>query len=237
MNARPLRPRRGLDWLKPLQVLEVEGDWAEEKPDVRPGGWAFQYRNDHYPDLDDTAVVVMALDRAGVYRMTMPPIARGREWVEGLQCRDGGWGAFDADNSYYYLNNIPFADHGALLDPPTEDVSGRCVGMLAQLGAGDEPRLKAGVDYLLRTQTRGWVLVGPLGRQLHLWHLVGAGGAEWRRAGAGPCHHEEAAPTGWSRSRIRMAAGARIATATSWITRAMSPRRPPRHRPPGRCWA
>ena len=87
------------------------------------------------PDLDDTAVVVMALDRA--WRSVTSgrcAIARGREWVEGLQSRDGGWGAFDADNSYYYLNNIPFADHGALLDPPTEDVSGRCVGMLAQLG-------------------------------------------------------------------------------------------------------
>ena len=108
-------------------MLDVKGDWAEEKPDVRPGGWAFQYRNDHYPDLDDTAVVVMAMDRAdkaGVAQDCDAAIARGAEWVEGLQSRDGGWGAFDADNSYYYLNNIPFADHGALLDPPTEDVSG-----------------------------------------------------------------------------------------------------------------
>ncbi|HKQ10288.1 MAG TPA: squalene--hopene cyclase, partial [Rhizomicrobium sp.] len=144
---------RGLEWLKPLQVLDVKGDWAEEKPDVRPGGWAFQYRNDYYPDLDDTAVVVMAMDRARTRDGYKDAIARGAEWVEGLQSRDGGWGAFDADNSYYYLNNIPFADHGALLDPPTEDVSGRCVGMLAQLGAkNDDPRLKAGIDYLIRTQ-------------------------------------------------------------------------------------
>ena len=180
---------RGLDWLRPLQVLDVKGDWAEEKPDVRPGGWAFQYRNDHYPDLDDTAVVVMAFDRAGVAQNDVA-IARGREWVEGLQCRDGGWGAFDADNSYYYLNNIPFADHGALLDPPTEDVSGRCVGMLAQLGEGGKP-LADGIAYLRKTQTRGWQLVGPLGRQLHLWHLVGAGRTERRGADAGRCHHEE----------------------------------------------
>jgi squalene-hopene/tetraprenyl-beta-curcumene cyclase len=142
---------RALDWLRPLQVLDVEGDWAEEKPGVRPGGWAFQYRNDHYPDLDDTAVVVMAFDRAGTPHDDVA-IARGREWVEGLQSRGGGWGAFDADNSYTYLNNIPFADHGALLDPPTEDVSGRCVGMLAQLGAGDHPGLKAGIAYLIKTQ-------------------------------------------------------------------------------------
>ena len=143
---------RGLEWLKPLQVLDVKGDWAEEKPNVRPGGWAFQYRNDYYPDLDDTAVVVMAMDRAAQRDQYKDSIARGTEWVEGLQSRDGGWGAFDADNSYYYLNNIPFADHGALLDPPTEDVSGRCVGMLAQLGKTDDPRLKAGVEYLIKTQ-------------------------------------------------------------------------------------
>jgi squalene-hopene/tetraprenyl-beta-curcumene cyclase len=145
---------RGLEWLRPLQVLDVKGDWAEERPDVRPGGWAFQYRNDHYPDLDDTAVVVMAMDRAAKAGIAPPyaePIARGREWVEGLQSKGGGWGAFDADNSYYYLNNIPFADHGALLDPPTEDVSGRCVGMLAQLGDGGA-RLDEGVAYLRRKQ-------------------------------------------------------------------------------------
>ena len=145
---------RSLEWLKPLQVLDVAGDWAEERPDVRPGGWAFQYRNDHYPDLDDTAVVVMAMDRAA--KASIAPeykeaVARGREWVEGLQSKGGGWGAFDADNAYYYLNNIPFADHGALLDPPTEDVSGRCVGMLAQLGDGGAA-LKDGIDYLRRKQ-------------------------------------------------------------------------------------
>jgi squalene-hopene/tetraprenyl-beta-curcumene cyclase len=145
---------RGLEWLAPLQVLDVKGDWADEKPDVRPGGWAFQYRNDYYPDLDDTAVVVMAMDRAaksGISPQYKNEIARGAEWVDGMQSQGGGWGAFDADNSYTYLNNIPFADHGALLDPPTEDVSGRCVGMIAQLG-GDKARLDAGVAYLRKTQ-------------------------------------------------------------------------------------
>ena len=148
---------RGLAWLKPLQVLDVAGDWAEQRPNVRPGGWAFQYRNDHYPDLDDTAVVAMVMDRArdapetaGVYDEA---IDRGREWIEGLQSKNGGWGAFDADNTYHYLNNIPFADHGALLDPPTVDVAARCVSMLAQLGEpSDSPRMKAALDYLEREQ-------------------------------------------------------------------------------------
>ena len=147
---------KGLAWLKPLQVLDVRGDWAEVKPEVRPGGWAFQYRNDHYPDLDDTAVVVMAMDRARRRldaRGYDEAIARGDEWTVGLQSRNGGFGAFDADNTYGYLNNIPFADHGALLDPPTEDVTGRVVSMMAQLGAGpDDPRLKAACRYLEDTQ-------------------------------------------------------------------------------------
>ncbi len=148
------RAAAGLAWLKPLQVLDVKGDWADEKPDVRPGGWAFQYNNAHYPDLDDTAVVVMAMDR--VKERVGPTyddaVARGVEWTVGLQSKDGGWGAFDADNSYHYLNNIPFADHGALLDPPTSDVTARCVSMLAQLGETDSPRMKAALAFLEKEQ-------------------------------------------------------------------------------------
>ncbi len=154
---------RGLDWLKPLQILDVKGDWAERKPDVRPGGWAFQYRNDHYPDLDDTAVVVMAMDRAR-HRTGGDgfdeSIARAREWVVGLQSKNGGWAAFDADNTSAYLNFIPFADHGALLDPPTADVTARVVSMLAQLGEtpADSPAMRRGLDYLLAEQhpEGGW---------------------------------------------------------------------------------
>ena len=150
------RAKAALEWLKPLQVLDVKGDWAEVKPDVRPGGWAFQYNNAHYPDLDDTAVVVMAMDRArdklalaGGYDEA---IARGNEWTVGLQSKNGGFGAFDADNTYHYLNNIPFADHGALLDPPTSDVTARCVSMMAQLGETDSDRMKAALAYLADEQ-------------------------------------------------------------------------------------
>jgi squalene-hopene/tetraprenyl-beta-curcumene cyclase len=147
----------GLDWLRPLQELEVRGDWAERRPDVRPGGWAFQYRNAHYPDLDDTAVVIMAMDRArrdlGIGGRNDEAIARGIEWTVGLQSRNGGWGAFDADNVDDYLNNIPFADHGALLDPPTADVSARCISMLAQLGtASNDATMQAALTYLERVQ-------------------------------------------------------------------------------------
>jgi squalene-hopene/tetraprenyl-beta-curcumene cyclase len=149
--------KRGLDWLLPKQELEVRGDWAVKRPDVRPGGWAFQYNNAYYPDLDDTAVVVMSMDR--VQRTIQSheydaAIARGREWIEGMQSRDGGWAAFDVDNLEYYLNNIPFSDHGALLDPPTEDVTARCISMLGQLGetARTSKAVAGGVEYLRRTQ-------------------------------------------------------------------------------------
>ena len=146
--------KRGLDWLIPKQVLDLRGDWIAQRPDVRPGGWAFQYTNAHYPDVDDTAVVAMALDRMqetgqGDYAAA---IDRAREWIVGMQSVNGGWGAFDADNDYYYLNNIPFADHGALLDPPTEDVSARCLSMLAQLGDTKSAAAERALAYLRRAQ-------------------------------------------------------------------------------------
>ena len=154
--------RAGLAWLEPLQITDVAGDWAVRKPHVRPGGWAFQYANAYYPDVDDTAVVAMAMDRAAgqgpddrgsEYKTA---IARAREWIEGLQSANGGWGAFDSDNDYDYLNYIPFADHGALLDPPTADVTARCLSMLGQLGEvpASNPVVARGVDYLLRTQEK-----------------------------------------------------------------------------------
>ena len=139
-------------WLKDRQVLDVVGDWAHRRPGLRPGGWAFQYWNDYYPDVDDTAVVAMALHREDPtkYREALD---RAAEWVIGMQSTSGGWGAFDAENEHVYLNHIPFADHGALLDPPTEDVSARCVGMLVQMGyALDHPAVARGLAYLRRKQ-------------------------------------------------------------------------------------
>jgi squalene-hopene/tetraprenyl-beta-curcumene cyclase len=150
---------RGLEWLVPLQILDVRGDWVSRRPNVRPGGWAFQFANPHYPDVDDTAVVAMAMERADRENGTAlygESIARAREWVVGMQSSDGGWGAFEPENTQYYLNNIPFSDHGALLDPPTVDVSARCLSMLAQLGEtslNSEPARRA-FDYIVRGQER-----------------------------------------------------------------------------------
>jgi squalene cyclase len=150
---------------------------------VRPGGWAFQYNNAHYPDLDDTAVVVMAMDRAKVTdRM---PIERGMEWTVGLQSKNGGWGAFDADNTADYLNDLPFADHGALLRSADcgrlralrldAGAAGRAAGQPAHGSGHRLPAPRAGA---------GRQLVRPLGRELYLRHVVGALRLQRRRPAA-----------------------------------------------------
>lgn len=146
------RLRRAAGWLRSKQVLDLVGDWAAQRPNLRPGGWAFQYNNAHYPDVDDTAVVAIALDRIGD-NQSAEALDRAAEWVLGMQSSNGGWAAFDAENEHYHLNHIPFADHGALLDPPTLDVSARCLSFLAQIGFDrDHPVMARGLDYMRREQ-------------------------------------------------------------------------------------
>ena len=149
--------QRALEWLRPLQILDTRGDWISRRSHVRPGGWAFQYANPHYPDVDDTAVVVMAMHRvAGVEGENRfeQALARATEWVVGMQSSDGGWGAFEPENTQLYLNNIPFSDHGALLDPPTSDVSARCLSMLAQIDPAQREQLARRGEAGMRDDTR-----------------------------------------------------------------------------------
>ena len=142
------------EWMLDNQVL-VPGDWQVKRPHVQPGGWAFQYSNPYYPDLDDTAVVLMALEKTRGLDPDRARLAkeRGLGWLLGMQNEDGGWASFDADNDRLYLNNIPFADHGALLDPSTEDLTGRGLELLGTLGytAEFEPAQRA-LQFLRRTQ-------------------------------------------------------------------------------------
>ncbi len=141
-----------LDWLLEREITEVRGDWSWRRPELSPAGWAFQYQNAHYPDVDDTAVVVLAMHRSGNRRYA-DAVRRAADWIIGMQSSDGGWGSFDPENTHYHLNYIPFADHGALLDPPTVDVTARCLGMLAQLGYGREhPAIARGLEFLRREQ-------------------------------------------------------------------------------------
>lgn len=145
---------KALDWLAERQLLEEPGDWQEYRPNLKGGGWAFQFRNDYYPDLDDTAVVAFAMGQSGLKRFENC-IARAVDWICGMQSKNGGFAAFDADNTHYYLNEIPFADHGALLDPPTSDVSARCVMLLAPLVKKHEryrPVMERCLQFLYREQ-------------------------------------------------------------------------------------
>lgn len=145
---------RALDWLAQKQILDHVGDWAVRRPGLRPGGWAFQYENPDYPDVDDTAVVVMAMHRADPLRYA-ENIERACEWLAGMQSKSGGWGAFEPENEHFYLNSIPFADHGALLDPPTVDVTARCVGALAQVDAERfAGSIGRGIGFIRREQER-----------------------------------------------------------------------------------
>ena len=136
--------RRAYEWLKSVQLADEPGDWRVSKPDLAGGGWAFQFANPHYPDVDDTAVVAFSMAESEQEGLD-ESIHRATRWIEGMQSKNGGFGAFDVDNTYYYLNEIPFADHGALLDPPTVDVSARCAMLLARV-AKEHPEYRSALD-------------------------------------------------------------------------------------------
>ncbi len=147
---------RGLEWLEKRQLVDDPGDWSEARPDLPGGGWPFQFENAFYPDLDDTALVAFAMWRQDP-RHYQTPIARATRWLAGLQSRNGGFASFEVDNTHYYLNEIPFADHGALLDPPTADVSARCAMLFGALANSGPPLdlarpLERILDYLQREQ-------------------------------------------------------------------------------------
>jgi squalene-hopene/tetraprenyl-beta-curcumene cyclase len=144
---------RALDWLKTRQLLDEPADWQSNRPGVAGGGWAFQFANSYYPDLDDTAVVAWAMHQARDSARYTESVRRALDWLVGMQSSDGGFAAFDADNTSYYLNKIPFADHGALLDPPTSDVTARVVTVLSRIGRPQDRRaLDRAIDYLRAQQ-------------------------------------------------------------------------------------
>jgi squalene-hopene/tetraprenyl-beta-curcumene cyclase len=147
---------KAADWLLSKQVLGP-GDWQVKNKDSAPGGWAFEFRNDFYPDVDDTAFVLMALQRVrypDAVRMEAA-MRRGIQWLLSMQNRDGGWGAFDRDNDRKFLCNIPFADHNAMIDPSTADVTARVVECLGRFGwPADHPVIQRAVKFLLQDQCK-----------------------------------------------------------------------------------
>src|SRR5215472_3930704 len=147
---------KAADWLLGKQILGG-GDWQIKNQDAEPGGWAFEYRNDFYPDVDDTAFVLMALQRVNFPdkgRMEAA-LRRGIQWLLSMQNRDGGWGAFDRDNDRQILCNIPFADHNAMIDPSTADVTARVLECLGRFGwPADHPVVHKAVGFLTRDQSK-----------------------------------------------------------------------------------
>ena len=144
---------RAVDWLLDEEI-RVPGDWAVQRPRLEPSGWAFEFANDGYPDVDDTAEVVLALDRL---RSADRPeldaaVHRATRWTVGMQCADGGWGAFDADNDRRLVEKLPFCDFGAVIDPPSADVTAHAVEMLAARGMADTEEARRGVRWLLAAQ-------------------------------------------------------------------------------------
>jgi squalene-hopene/tetraprenyl-beta-curcumene cyclase len=159
---------RAGEWLLAEEV-RVKGDWAVRRPSLEPGGWAFEFENDLYPDVDDTAVVALALDSLGV---GPEAVRRGLDWVAGMQSANGGWGAFDADNTSEWLYKLPFCDFGAVIDPPTEDVTAHALEALAA-HPGYDRAVQRGLEYLLAEQQ-------PDGSWWGRWgvnHLYGTGAA------------------------------------------------------------
>jgi squalene-hopene/tetraprenyl-beta-curcumene cyclase len=139
-------------------VLDEEirgpGDWQVRRPGLAPGGWAFEFDNDNYPDTDDTAEVLLALRRVQLPGMKekQEAVERGVNWLTGMQSRDGGWGAFDADNTRALVNKLPFCDFGAVIDPPSADVTAHIVEAFAAEGLATSPACKRGVIWLLKNQ-------------------------------------------------------------------------------------
>jgi squalene-hopene/tetraprenyl-beta-curcumene cyclase len=154
--AEPRHPglQRSADWLLSLEIRR-KGDWAVKRPNVEPSGWAFEYRNEFYPDIDDTAMVLLALAGAAPRADAGFEACRRRAltWLMAMQSRDGGWAAFDADNNWNFLSKVPFADHNAMLDPTCADITGRVLEGLAATGvAQDHPAVRRGVQWLVRHQ-------------------------------------------------------------------------------------
>ena len=162
---------RAARWLAGREV-RMRGDWVTQRPDLPTGGFPFEFANENYPDVDDTAVVVLALRRAAASDPAVQAAAgRGLDWALGMQSHGGGWGAFDADNTSELPLRLPFCDFGAVTDPPSADVTGHMVELLGYEGRASDPAARTGLDYLLREQERDGSWFGRWGAN----HVYGTG--------------------------------------------------------------
>ncbi len=189
---------RGAEWLLGEEI-RVAGDWAVRRPHLAPGGWAFEFDNDTYPDTDDTSEVVMALRaaRAPECGAAEAGIRRGVHWTLGMQCRDGGFAAFDVDNTQKLCGELPFCDFGEVIDPPSADVTAHVVEMLADEGLAHDARTRRAVAWLLREQEQDGSWFGRWGAN----HLYGTGAVvpALVKAGIPPSHRAIERAVQWLR--------------------------------------
>lgn len=156
---------KAADWLLQKEVRR-KGDWSAKRPNLTPSGWAFEFANDFYPDVDDTAMVLLALLHVNASYPEQQKRAerRATHWLLGMQSSDGGWAAFDVDNNWQVLNKIPFADHNAMLDPTCPDITGRVLECLCRRGmTHSDPPVYRGVRYLLANQEQNGSWYGRWG--------------------------------------------------------------------------
>ncbi len=187
------------DWLVSKEVRR-KGDWSVKRPDTEPSGWAFEFANEFYPDIDDTAMVLLALLHAKSSNPKAQAAAERRaiNWLLAMQSEDGGWAAFDVDNNWAVLNQVPFADHNAMLDPTCPDITGRVVESLCRRGLAGDESVRRGIAYLLEAQEKDgswygrWGVNYVYGTFLAMRGLAAAGlpgtrdaivrGADWLRS-------------------------------------------------------
>jgi squalene-hopene/tetraprenyl-beta-curcumene cyclase len=175
----------GAEWLVGREV-RVRGDWSVRRPSVAPGGFPFEFANDNYPDVDDSAEVVLALRRAGVGGDAAD---RAVDWVLGMQSKGGGWAAFDVDNTSALPGKLPFCDFGEVTDPPSVDVTAHVLEMLALEGRAGSAAARRGIDYVLREQTTEGSWFGRWGAN----HVYGTGAAVPALVACGLGRHESVA--------------------------------------------
>ena len=215
---------KAADWMLAKEVRH-KGDWAVKVRNQQPGGWYFEFNNEFYPDTDDSAQVLLALnkvDNIARERYQYEVCQRAISWIFAMQCKNGGWGSFDKDNTKMVFENIPFADHNAMLDPPTVDITGRILEMLATYGYTQKDRRveKAIKLHLSRAGAR-WKLVWPLGCELYVrgpsWCC-----AAWKQSAYGITSRRfSRPPSGSAWCRTATAAGVKAAPATTIPTPAV----------------
>jgi squalene-hopene/tetraprenyl-beta-curcumene cyclase len=223
---------RACEWLLEHQILGP-GDWQVKNPQTPPGGWAFEFRNDFYPDVDDTAFVLMALQRVAYpdRKRLEKAVFRGLKWMLSMQNRDGGWGAFDRDNDCAILTQVPFADHNAMIDPSSADVTARVLECLGRFGwPSTHPVVKRALAYLIREQTEegawygrwGVNYVYGTGGVLRALETVGQTAREYCRRGVAWLRAAQNADGGFGESiasyydPARKAQGASTPSQTAW---------------------